>query len=147
MKWQDTRKKHKAREWTAVEEFLVCPLIKKILTIILVCKSTILMQKWQIVSIYLAVSGVFLKSLHEESTEGKDEMCSFPGGTWQYAKQELTSWLVFTSRSGCSKSFKELDGEICGLLKLVNHGNPRKTCLPGETEDTDISNYGRISLT
>lgn len=65
----------------------------------------------------------------------------------KYAKQELTSWLVFTSRSGCSKSFKELDGEICGLLKLVNHGNPRKTCLPGETEDTDISNYGRISLT
>lgn len=44
------------------------------------------MQKWQIVSIYLVVSGVFLKSLHEESTKGKDEMCSFPGGTWQIRK-------------------------------------------------------------
>lgn len=27
------------------------------------------------------------------------------------------------------KNFKELDEEMCGLLKLVNHGNARKACL------------------
>lgn len=88
-----------------------------------------------------------MKSLHEEFTEGEDEICSLPTVTWQYAKQELISWLFLTSRSGCSKSFKELDEEMCGLLKLVNYGNTRKTCLPGETEDTDIGNYRHISLT
>lgn len=69
----------------------------------------------------------FLKSLHEEFTEGEDEICSLPTVTWHYA--ELISRLFLTSRSGCSKNFKELDEEMCGLLKLVNHGNARKACL------------------
>lgn len=68
-----------------------------------------------------------MKSLHEEFTEGEDEICYLPTVTWHYA--ELISCLFLTSRSGCSKNFTELDEKMCGLLKLVNHGNARKVCL------------------